>query len=187
MFPFDVPIFPAAEASAAQQRAFLVEIASTINEFRKSLEQLEDMERDVTATLAAVKYPVLTLPNEITSRIFVGCLPNDGHVLPTPSAAPLLLAQICRHWRQVALSTCALWSSFDLPGSGDGSAFLLETWSTRAKGYPLSLTFSGRGHNLRQEYLRPISAQLRELELVAQGAYPNNPCHKIGKERDSFL
>ncbi|KAJ7726619.1 hypothetical protein B0H16DRAFT_1471284 [Mycena metata] len=166
MSPFDMPILPTAEASAAQQRTSLVEIASTIDQCRKYLEQLEDMERGVKAALAAVKYPVLTLPNEITSRIFVGCLPNDGHVLPSPSAAPLLLAQICRHWRQVALSTCELWSSFHLPGSGDGSAFLLETWSTRAKGYLLSLTFSGRGHKLPQEYLRTISAQLQELKLL---------------------
>ncbi|KAJ7756694.1 hypothetical protein B0H16DRAFT_1721757 [Mycena metata] len=173
MFPFDVPIIPAAEASAAQQRAFLVEIASTIDEFRKSLEQLEDMERGVKATLAAVKYPVLTLPNEITSRIFVGCLPNDGHVLPSPSAAPLLLAQICQHWREVALSTCQLWSSLHQHGFADGSVLLLETWSTRAKGQPLLLTLSGCGHKRRHESIQTISSQLGELELLGV------PCEQV--------
>ncbi|KAJ7756703.1 hypothetical protein B0H16DRAFT_1538749 [Mycena metata] len=165
MFSLEIPILPAAEASAAQQRAFLVEIASTIDQFRKYLEQLQDMQRGVEETLAAVKYPVLTLPNEITSRIFAACLPSDGHVRPSRSAAPLLLAQICRHWREVALWTCQLWSSIYEHGS-DGSVLLLETWSTRAKGHPLSLTFHGRGHKLRHESIQTISSQLGELELL---------------------
>ncbi|KAJ6537995.1 hypothetical protein B0H19DRAFT_877467, partial [Mycena capillaripes] len=54
-------------------------------------------------------YPVLTLPFDITSRIFLHCLPSHGRVAPSPSKAPLLLAQICHHWREVALSTCGLW------------------------------------------------------------------------------
>ncbi|KAJ7165750.1 hypothetical protein C8R46DRAFT_827033, partial [Mycena filopes] len=54
-------------------------------------------------------YPVLTLPNEITSKISTACLPTDGLVCPAPHAVPLLLAQICRHWRDVALSTSELW------------------------------------------------------------------------------
>ncbi|KAJ7108306.1 hypothetical protein C8R44DRAFT_531522, partial [Mycena epipterygia] len=54
-------------------------------------------------------YPALTLPNEITSQIFVACLPEDGRVTPSPHTAPLLLAQICRHWRNIATSTCELW------------------------------------------------------------------------------
>ncbi|KAJ7700511.1 hypothetical protein B0H17DRAFT_925554, partial [Mycena rosella] len=61
------------------------------------------------ASLALVIYPVLTLPTEITSRIFVHCLPKHRRVRPSPTTPPLTLAQICRHWREVALSTCQLW------------------------------------------------------------------------------
>ncbi|KAJ7652535.1 hypothetical protein DFH06DRAFT_537066 [Mycena polygramma] len=45
------------------------------------------------------------------SRIFVHCLPSHGRVSASPSRAPLLLAQICRHWREVAIATCGLWRS----------------------------------------------------------------------------
>ncbi|KAJ7029790.1 hypothetical protein C8F04DRAFT_887620, partial [Mycena alexandri] len=51
------------------------------------------------------------LPTEITSSIFLQCLPIQERVEPPPSRAPLLLTQVCHHWRQVALVTCRLWSS----------------------------------------------------------------------------
>ncbi|KAF8152014.1 hypothetical protein K438DRAFT_1433339, partial [Mycena galopus ATCC 62051] len=54
-------------------------------------------------------YPVLTLPNEVISMIFVHCLPAHGRVRPSPRRAPLLLAQICTLWREIALSTGQLW------------------------------------------------------------------------------
>ncbi|KAJ6487096.1 hypothetical protein C8R47DRAFT_952223, partial [Mycena vitilis] len=59
--------------------------------------------------LAETVYPILSLPPEITARIFVECLPIHGRVRSSPTAAPLLLAQICRDWREIALDTCQLW------------------------------------------------------------------------------
>ncbi|KAJ6597145.1 hypothetical protein DFH09DRAFT_904707 [Mycena vulgaris] len=78
--------------------------------------------------LSSLIYPVLSLPFDITSEIFVQCL-SDSHEfhgesqstfdLPrassyTPSAlpAPVLLSQICRTWRSIALKTPRLWASF---------------------------------------------------------------------------
>ncbi|KAJ6559907.1 hypothetical protein B0H19DRAFT_864058, partial [Mycena capillaripes] len=54
-------------------------------------------------------YPILTLPPEISARIFVECLPSHGRVRPSTVTAPLLLAQICRDWRHIAISSCQLW------------------------------------------------------------------------------
>ncbi|KAJ7784149.1 hypothetical protein B0H16DRAFT_1491473 [Mycena metata] len=60
-------------------------------------------------------YPVLTLPHELTSEIFLRCLPpvpelsSDAKNGPNASLAPLLLLRICRTWRNVALSTPHLW------------------------------------------------------------------------------
>ncbi|KAF8193168.1 hypothetical protein K438DRAFT_1463251, partial [Mycena galopus ATCC 62051] len=54
-------------------------------------------------------YPVLTLPPEITARIFMASLPSHGRVRPSQSTPPLLLAQICRHWREITLSSYKLW------------------------------------------------------------------------------
>ncbi|KAJ7705931.1 hypothetical protein B0H14DRAFT_2415857, partial [Mycena olivaceomarginata] len=50
--------------------------------------------------------PVLTLPNEIISEIFVQFLPV--YPLSSPSTGPFsptLLTQICRRWREIALTT----------------------------------------------------------------------------------
>ncbi|KAJ7830478.1 hypothetical protein B0H13DRAFT_1503947, partial [Mycena leptocephala] len=49
------------------------------------------------------------LPVELWSKIFRCALPRDGRVHPSPKVAPLLLAQICRQWRAVALATPELW------------------------------------------------------------------------------
>jgi hypothetical protein len=97
--------FPAGTPSA--QRAELADI-------QHQLEVLKARERDLEAALAIVAYPVLTLPPEITSHIFLNCLPFHGRVQPSATKAPLVLAQVCRHWRDVALATAGLWSSIDL-------------------------------------------------------------------------
>ncbi|KAJ7898614.1 hypothetical protein B0H14DRAFT_2315033, partial [Mycena olivaceomarginata] len=54
-------------------------------------------------------YPVLTLPPEITTEIFIRCLPVQWYHLPSPRDAPLLLLQICSSWRALTLCTPALW------------------------------------------------------------------------------
>ncbi|KAJ6556844.1 hypothetical protein DFH09DRAFT_890059, partial [Mycena vulgaris] len=56
-----------------------------------------------------ISYPVLSLPPEITSKIFVMSLPPDRWTEPSPHPAPLLLAQICREWRSISLDTPELW------------------------------------------------------------------------------
>ncbi|KAJ6533031.1 hypothetical protein B0H19DRAFT_879289, partial [Mycena capillaripes] len=61
------------------------------------------------AKLDAIVYPVLSLPPEITMEVFVRCLPSESDRCPSWKQAPLLLAQICRQWRQIALDTPALW------------------------------------------------------------------------------
>ncbi|KAJ7855416.1 hypothetical protein B0H13DRAFT_1641933, partial [Mycena leptocephala] len=98
--------------NAADLRVNLAAIKAAILRHKNELSILEKREREVEEPqerLAHVEYPVLTLPPEITSRIFLECLPGHGRVIPSPDAAPLLLSQICRHWRDVALSTCGLW------------------------------------------------------------------------------
>ncbi|KAJ7827093.1 hypothetical protein B0H13DRAFT_1657130, partial [Mycena leptocephala] len=113
-------ISSAPEPTPAERRAILAEIKLKIAQRKTDLAalvcaitSLEKAQRVVEESLALIVYPVLTLPYEITSRIFVACLPSDG-VRPSPDAAPLLLAQICRHWRKIALSTGELWCSVNL-------------------------------------------------------------------------
>ncbi|KAJ7778606.1 hypothetical protein DFH07DRAFT_730648, partial [Mycena maculata] len=138
--------------STPEQRAAIADIKSQLIRYKTSIEALEKQQHELEASLSLVIYPVLALPIEITSRIFILCLPAAGRVKPSPSTAPLLLAQICRDWRDVALSTCEIWSSiyFDDPLDltigwtadpivDESRTKLLQTWLSRAKGHPISL------------------------------------------------
>ncbi|KAJ7610549.1 hypothetical protein DFH06DRAFT_1246064 [Mycena polygramma] len=94
-------------------------------------------QHELETKLSLIVYPVLTLPPEITTRFFVACLP-DGCVRPRSKTAPLLLAQFCHQWREIAISTPELWAAteirFDLrrrgaPPASDGNLHLLENWA----------------------------------------------------------
>ncbi|KAJ7238193.1 hypothetical protein C8J57DRAFT_962028, partial [Mycena rebaudengoi] len=91
------------------------------------------------------KYPILTLPIEITSEIFIAYLP----VYPefpsiTGLSSPTLLAQVCRHWRAVALDTPSLWRAIKVDiryrPSLDARLIVLKTWLSRSKNCSLSLS-----------------------------------------------
>ncbi|KAJ7194385.1 hypothetical protein GGX14DRAFT_678896 [Mycena pura] len=116
-------------------------------------------------------YPVLTLPNEIVSRIFVDCLPSHGRVHPIPGTAPLVFAQICRHWRDIAIATCKLWSSVDLtskPGWANIAQSLPESWLSRGKEHELSLTLRGGIPFPVSAFIRMIAPRLWRLELFLE-------------------
>ncbi|KAJ7641740.1 hypothetical protein FB45DRAFT_900917 [Roridomyces roridus] len=88
--------------------------------------------------------PITRLPPEISSEIFLHCLPGA----PTPNAlqAPQLLTNICSSWSHIALSTHELWKCInvdveehryrDLPS-------ILDVWLSRAGKRPLSVTLNG--------------------------------------------
>ncbi|KAJ6560158.1 hypothetical protein B0H19DRAFT_109672 [Mycena capillaripes] len=77
------------------------------------LDEMADQER-----LGSFKYPVLTLPVEIISEIFVHFLPVYPSCPPLAGLlSPILLTQICRKWREIALTTPALWRAITLSGN----------------------------------------------------------------------
>ncbi|KAJ7462144.1 hypothetical protein FB451DRAFT_958239, partial [Mycena latifolia] len=58
------------------------------------------------------------LPPEITSEIFIYCLPTSQMARErntvNPHEAPMLLSHVCRAWREIALGTPALWTTMEL-------------------------------------------------------------------------
>jgi len=74
---------------------------------------------------------------------------EDGSVGDNPSVDSLLVdysfqvtvSHVCKHWREVALDTPALWSDIDLETGGHGgqSYRRASTYLSRSKGYPLSI------------------------------------------------
>ncbi|KAJ7501054.1 hypothetical protein B0H11DRAFT_2375129 [Mycena galericulata] len=100
-------------------------------------------ERDAwQAESDSITYPILSLPPEITAEIFLNCTPPGSMLRPSPSTAPLLLAQICRPWRQIALTTPELWQS--LVFGDESSVEILKFWLFRARDGPLNYSFESR-------------------------------------------
>ncbi|KAJ7684287.1 hypothetical protein DFH06DRAFT_1027112 [Mycena polygramma] len=120
-------------------------------EFRDQLAKIDTQirllceERDrIQKKLDDIVYPVLTLPNEITSDIFLQCLLDDTTaVRPSNATAPLLLGMIRRQWRSIALSTHRLWASLDLTSYFSQKFHdSLSMWLSRSGSCPLTLVLS---------------------------------------------
>ncbi|KAJ7661589.1 hypothetical protein DFH06DRAFT_376752 [Mycena polygramma] len=91
-------------------------------EIDAQLAVLQAERRNIQKRLNSLRYPVLTLPFEVTSEIFTHCLPRDVknsepifNFSRDRLPAALLLSQICRSWRHVALTTPKIWAIFRLP------------------------------------------------------------------------
>ncbi|KAJ6589375.1 hypothetical protein B0H19DRAFT_236332 [Mycena capillaripes] len=95
----------------------------------------------VQERLDSYKYPVLTLPNEIISEVFIHCLPTYP-LCPSLRGpfSPNLLIQICRKWREIALTTPALWRSIAI-SSNDAPSLVphVRMWLDRSRCCPFSI------------------------------------------------
>jgi hypothetical protein len=116
--------------------------------------------------LNAVTDPVARLPLELSSKIFIHTLP----LLPVPAAidAPLLLLNICSAWRNIALSTSALWDAIHISAWTEGSKELVPKWLECAGDRPLSISFNGNGTEIDYDVVSVIwerGEQLKNLEI----------------------
>ncbi|KAJ7128669.1 hypothetical protein C8R44DRAFT_94713 [Mycena epipterygia] len=129
----------------AVTRAHIREVDSRISAFTIAMRKLQNQRHFLKAHLDAYVYPVLTLPNEIISEIFLQSLSRDDKT-PWAPKSPLFLGHICRKWREIALSTPWLWSDIDLPlgpsATHENRLRLLETWLTRSRDCPLSISIA---------------------------------------------
>ncbi|KAF7334450.1 F-box domain-containing protein [Mycena venus] len=105
-------------SALAADRARIAELEAQILDLERSLAALQ-LEKTVTQErIDSYRYPVLTLPAEITSEIFIHFLPI--YPLCPPLSGPLsptLLTRICCQWRYIALATPALWRAITVSGN----------------------------------------------------------------------
>ncbi|KAJ7126651.1 hypothetical protein C8R46DRAFT_926914 [Mycena filopes] len=101
----------------------------------------------VQDALDSILYPVLTLPSEITSQIFCWTLlPRAAPFWAALRGASLRLGQICRVWRQIALSTRGLWNTLDIsvmypsPRTLEAEQALVRMFLSRAGSSPLNIS-----------------------------------------------
>ncbi|KAJ7633669.1 hypothetical protein DFH06DRAFT_1303404 [Mycena polygramma] len=170
-----------------QLRTELEEVNLAILRQKAFLDALEKRRRDLETGLSKVVYPVLTLPPEILSGIFVECVPTqEPRARPSPVTPPLSLAQVCHYWRGIALSTCELWSCVNLflgglGGDGELEKFandkalaLLETWFARAKGRLLSVKIRSRTTRVPKAVLYLVAAASGRLHTLDLDLYPED-------------
>ncbi|KAJ7644646.1 hypothetical protein FB45DRAFT_1053352 [Roridomyces roridus] len=115
--------------------------------------------------LAAVVYPLLTLPNEITSKIFV------HYVDDLWRHKPQRLLSVCSAWRKVALSTCWLFNRVT-----SRHVDQLAAWLPLFGNLPLTLDFTSYYPSLSSEFrllcqlLSDYSSRWQSLTLNTMGS-----------------
>ncbi|KAJ7659293.1 hypothetical protein DFH06DRAFT_1327119 [Mycena polygramma] len=156
-------------ASLQVDRDRLQVLEPQILELRRSLEALETEQASVRERLDSYKYPVLTLPNEVASEIFVQFLPPYPLCpLTYGPLSPEHLLLICKKWTEIALSTPALWRAMDLQDGVQSGR--LNTWLRRSGGCPLSFSIQmehpSNEDTAALELLVPHRARWEYFELL---------------------
>jgi hypothetical protein len=123
-------------------RARIVVLEAEISKLELSLYALRTEKKLAQQRIASYKYPVLTLPNEIVSEIFIHFLPIYPLCPPIRGPySPTLLTRICHKWREIALANPLLWRAIllsnDIPR--EHQFYMCETWVSRARACPLSI------------------------------------------------
>ncbi|KAJ7894821.1 hypothetical protein B0H13DRAFT_2035750 [Mycena leptocephala] len=179
--PFALPmhLFP-----PAFTRGRISEIGFEIAALKASISKLKLERKILEKHLARYIYPVLTLPNEIISEIFLQSLDISDSSLSGP-ASPLFLGHICQKWRDIALSTPSLWTSISLTitnnAAPDRRLRLLETWLARSRACPLSISITDNsrqynGASFTHRFVDAIVPHHRRWQVLRlQMAYSDLP------------
>ncbi|KAK7014403.1 F-box domain-containing protein [Favolaschia claudopus] len=125
----------------AEKDTQILELEKQIFALERSIANLRAAQQVARKRLNAYRYPVLTLPNEIVSEIFLHFLPP--YPVPPPLVgrlSPFLLTHICHRWREISIATPTLWRAIDLVRWRPrlDLAALTALYVERARGCPLA-------------------------------------------------
>ncbi|KAJ6602467.1 hypothetical protein DFH09DRAFT_968856 [Mycena vulgaris] len=159
--------------SATELRARIDEISANIwkttldiGRQQNELKLQENSRSILQRQLNAVLDPVARLPLEVSSMIFMECLPHQHRALPGAHSLPMLFLNICHAWSNIALSNPELWTTITtyFP-CVEGFDELMGAWLQRARGHPLSIELRGPFDASIAAVLGRHAHQLRSLEL----------------------
>ncbi|KAF7317828.1 F-box domain-containing protein [Mycena kentingensis (nom. inval.)] len=137
----------------AEDRSQIAAFDAEIAKLETTLSILRAKRQVVQDRLDSFSYPVLTLPTELVSEIFVQYIPRYPARAPLFGDSPLSLGWICSSWRDIAHRNPSLWRTLDLRGvdrligapEEEAIAYYLSTiraWLERSKSMPLSIAYS---------------------------------------------
>ncbi|KAJ7616768.1 hypothetical protein DFH06DRAFT_1483656 [Mycena polygramma] len=156
-----------------QDRAHILILAAQILDLEMALTTLRTEKTQVQERLDSYRYPVLTLPNELLSEIFVQFLPAYPECPSfTGAFSPTLLTQICRQWREIALATPSLWRAIQLTLSDNELDMstrqfeMSDVWLARSGCSALSFRIHEKGMQVETfRTLAPHYARVEYLDL----------------------
>ncbi|KAJ7231011.1 hypothetical protein C8J57DRAFT_187715 [Mycena rebaudengoi] len=158
---------PNGRSTSSDIRASISELDARILTLKGALVAAKLERQDLQTCLDAYKYPILTLPTEITSEIFVHFLPPYPQRPPaTGLASPELLSQICRAWRKIALSMPRLWRAIALSPTTMSPTKTLETWVSRSKNCPLSIFLRSSSGLVIADFIQAIIPHSEHWEYI---------------------
>ncbi|KAJ7466916.1 hypothetical protein FB451DRAFT_1259514 [Mycena latifolia] len=131
-------------------RADLISHVEQLKQIENAIRDLSAQRNEIEAYIeshrALISYP-RRLPRDIIQEIFLACLPTDRNAVMSPKDAPMLLCRICSTWRDIALTTPALWASLHVAVQfivGNEQRMLaVAEWLQRSAACPLSLSMVG--------------------------------------------
>ncbi|KAJ7448333.1 hypothetical protein FB451DRAFT_1103074 [Mycena latifolia] len=141
------PGSPPPTTSNSHLRSRLTEIEQQIVRLESQLARLRVEREGIVEKLDSIVYPILTVPPEVTSEIFIHSVgrPNYSPSRGPKYDGPLRLASICRAWRAIALSTPRIWTHFHawspaiIHRPTENVSDLLGCWLPRAGSLPLDV------------------------------------------------
>ncbi|KAJ7160268.1 hypothetical protein C8R46DRAFT_366327 [Mycena filopes] len=142
-------------------RARVEELSLAILRQKEVLNGLEDARSKIQGQINEIVDPISRLPFELSSCIFELTLPAD---LPKSNRALITLLNVSHSWTTIALSTPSLWASMRVT-SPHTSHDPFETWLSRARASPLSLSLYGAPDPLARPLVARCAPQVHRLAL----------------------
>ncbi|KAF7361681.1 F-box domain-containing protein [Mycena venus] len=123
--------------------------------------------------LNAIHDPMAKLPFEISSDLFIRCLPDCPRT--DPGHAPMIFLIVCHWWREIALATPSLWAAVVIRTSSlhkvSQKQQLLQLWVQRAQMLPLTFSLHGSVDYPIQDLVKNVYAsRVQNLELFIANA-----------------
>ncbi|KAJ7772201.1 hypothetical protein B0H16DRAFT_1305439 [Mycena metata] len=127
----------------AADSACVADLEAQILHLQNSISTLRAERNPAQERLNSYHYPVLTLPNEITSEVFVHFL-SDYPICPplTGIHSPTVFTHVCGRWREIAVGPPGLWSLISLTSFAiafELQVEILDLWLSRSCSCPLSI------------------------------------------------
>ncbi|KAJ7178308.1 hypothetical protein C8R46DRAFT_672500 [Mycena filopes] len=157
-------------AQRAKDRARIEQIETEISKLQNLISALRDEKTVVEERLNLYRYPASTLPTELVCEIFKHWLPTYPLAPPLGGpTSPTLLTQICRHWREIALTMPVLWCAFRLDDTLDEEPQFqtVKAWLNRSGRRLLSIQMDSLHYRPNDELVRALVSERARWEYVA--------------------